>query len=151
MATISSREPNMGFPFSNPWDISDGATPDKSTGIPYMYFVDLEMSVIDLKADNRMSLSVTLDQGGYCQELGIDAQDPPCPRVILTGSYVAIEEDSAEFEFAREALFTRHPQMEFWPHDFYFAKMDIKDVILLAAFGGANHVSLDDYFNATLD
>ena len=35
-------------------------------------------------------------------------------------------------------------------HRFYFAKMNIDNVILLAAFGGATHVNVDDYFNATL-
>ena len=58
MATISSREPTVGFPFSNPWDISDGATPDVSTGIPYMYFTDMEMSVIDLKVIYRAQKNV---------------------------------------------------------------------------------------------
>merc|ERR1711997_250504 len=52
MGTISAREPTTGYPFSNPWDISDGASPEVSTGIPYMYFTDMEMSVIDLKVDN---------------------------------------------------------------------------------------------------
>ena len=43
-----------GFPFSNPFDISDGASPDLSTGIPYMYFTDIEMSVIDLNVSFHM-------------------------------------------------------------------------------------------------
>ena len=49
MGTISAREPMAGYPFTNPWDISDGTSPEVSTGIPYMYFTDMEMSVIDLK------------------------------------------------------------------------------------------------------
>ena len=42
-----------GYPFTNPWDISDGTSPEVSTGIPYMYFTDMEMSVIDLKVSKQ--------------------------------------------------------------------------------------------------
>ena len=35
-------------------------------------------------------------------------------------------------------------------HKFYFTKMNVKHVCLLAAFGGATHIDVDDYFNATL-
>ena len=49
MATLSSREPTKGFPFSNPWDISDGATFDEASGVPYFYMTDMEMSVQDLQ------------------------------------------------------------------------------------------------------
>ncbi len=152
MATVSTRGATKGYPFSNPFDISDGATPDVSTGIPYMYFTDMEMSVIDLKEDNRLSLSVTLDQGDYCQQQGIDAQDPPCGRVILTGSSIALETGSVEYQFAKESLFARHPGMAYWPegHGFYFAKMNVEHVTLLAGFGGANEVSVQDYFEASL-
>ena len=50
--------------------------------------------------------------------------------------------------FAKTALYTRHPNMMNYPkdHRFYFAKMNIDNVILLAAFGGATHVNVDDYF-----
>lgn len=116
-----------------------------------MYFTDLEMSVIDLKVDNKMSLSMTLDQGDYCRQQGIDAQDPPCARVILTGSYIAIDKESPENEFAKEALFAKHPQMEFYPPGFYFAKMNIEHVILLAGFGGVEELPLEDYFEATIE
>ena len=52
---------------------SDGISPATSTGIPYMYFTDMEMSVHDLKCKNQMTLSMTLAQGDYCsrQNLGI--------------------------------------------------------------------------------
>ena len=53
MGTISAREPMAGYPFTNPWDISDGTSSEVSTGIPYMYFTDMEMSVIDLKVNKH--------------------------------------------------------------------------------------------------
>merc|ERR1711936_783304 len=152
MGTISAREPTVGYPFSNPWDISDGASPEVSTGIPYMFFTDMEMSVIDLKVDNRLTLSVTLDQGDYCREQGMDAQDPPCGRVILTGTSVALEKGSVEYEFAKESMFAKHPGMAYWPedHGFYFAKLKVEYVALLAGFGGVTHVEAEDYFAASL-
>ena len=58
---------------------------------------------------------MTLAQGEYCSENGYDPQDPPCPRLILSGSISKIEADSAEENFAKEALFTRHPSMANWP------------------------------------
>ena len=48
MATISVREPTKGFPFSNVISMSDGTLDGKSTGIPYMYMTDMEMSTHDL-------------------------------------------------------------------------------------------------------
>ena len=85
---------------------------DEATGVPYFYMTDMEMSVQDLVVDNKMSLSVTLDQGSYCHDQGLDAQDPPCGRVILTGTYSRLEKNSDEYQFAKASLFARHPQME---------------------------------------
>ena len=53
MGTISAREPMAGYPFTNPFDISDGTSPEVSTGIPYMYFTDIEMSVIDINVSKQ--------------------------------------------------------------------------------------------------
>ena len=58
MGTISAREPMAGYPFTNPWDISDGTSSEVSTGIPYMYFTDMEMSVIDLKVSKQVRRKV---------------------------------------------------------------------------------------------
>ena len=99
-----------------------------------------------------MSLVMTLAQGDYCVKQALDPQDPPCARVILTGSTSKVPKDSEEEAFAKEALFTRHPNFNDYPigHKFYFAKMDIEYVCLLGWYGGATHLSLDQYFNATL-
>ena len=96
---------------------------------------------------------MTLDQGDYCREQGIDAQDPPCGRVILSGSSIPLEKGSVEYEFAKESMFYKHPGMAYWPedHGFYFAKLNVEHVILLAGFGGANEVPVEDYFAAILD
>ena len=60
---------------------------------------------------------------------------------------------SDEAEFAKKALFSRHPVMPDWPknHGWFFAKLNITNVIVLDFFGGAITVPLEDYFNAKVD
>lgn len=150
LATMSTRDPTKGYPFSNVFSISDGANVEKSTGIPYLYLTSMEMSVVDLKVNNKASMSMSLAQGHYCMNKELDPQDPPCGRVILTGTIVTIPDESEEVEIAKNALFERHPAMKDWPedHGFYFGKMNIEHVTLLAWFGGPVHVPVKDYFDA---
>jgi hypothetical protein len=63
MATISVREPTKGFPFSNVISMSDGTLDGKSTGIPYMYMTDMEMSTHDLH------VSLTTNSSDYVTNL----------------------------------------------------------------------------------
>jgi len=142
-----------GFPFSNVLSFADGYTSETSTGTPYFFVTDMEMSQQDLNENNQMSLSMTLAESEYCSLNGYDPQDPPCPRLILTGSIEKIPEEDPEVDMARTSLFSRHPSMQYWPegHGFYFAKMKIEHVILLASFGGAMDVPLEDYFGASVE
>ena len=141
-----------------------------SSGIPYFYFTDMEMSVHDLhvrqpnykkktlhkfclfQVNNQLSLSMTLAQGDYCKKQGLDTQDPPCARVVLTGSASKVQNGTDEANFAQDAIFSRHPNMRDYPegHEFYFAKMNIEHICLLAWYGGAKTIAVQDYFNATL-
>ena len=76
-----------------------------------------------------------------------------CAHIILTGSMVEVVKGSDEAEFAKKALFSRHPVMPDWPknHGWFFAKLNITNVIVLDFFGGAITVPLEDYFNAKVD
>ena len=152
IATINSREPMKGYPFSNVISFSDGDSAASSTGTPYFYVTDMDLSQIDINAKNQMCLSMTLAEGDYCSKTGYDPQDPPCPRLILTGSTEKIPKGSPEYAKAKLFLFSRHPRMATWPawHFFYFTKMKLENIILLAQFGGATTVSVKDYYNATL-
>merc|ERR1712241_397468 len=133
MATVAAREPIMNYPFANIFSMSDGPL-DNSSGVPYMYLMPLELSAIDLSHNERASLTMTMAQSDYCKENNYD------------------EEDSEEGQFAREALFSRHPAMEFWPedHGWFFCKLDIENILLLNYFGGAINVPVDDYFAAQI-
>jgi len=151
MATISSRDPIVGFPFANIFSISDGPE-DNSTGVPYIYISPWEISAKDLTHNNKASLTMSLAQGGYCQQNDLDPEDPRCAHVILTGEFIKLSSGSEEEDFARKSLFTRHPIMPDWPvgHHWFFAKIEIQNIQLLDYFGGAVTVPVKDYFEAQL-
>ena len=58
---------------------------------------------------------MSLAQGKFCDINKYDAEDPRCAHIILTGKVVKIEKGSDEEQFARNALFNRHPEMHTWP------------------------------------
>merc|ERR1711890_4134 len=84
---------------------------------------------------------------GYCKTQTWIAQDPRCPRLLVTGKIVTVE-DEEEKAFAKDALFTRFPIMDFWPenHGFFFAKLVPESILLLDQFGGAADISPEEYF-----
>ena len=147
MATISTRPPTQGMPFANVFSVCDG-TRYRSTGIPYLYLTDLEISVKDLRVNNSASLTMSLAQTEFCRQRGYDPEDPLCAHVILSGRVLQVDEQDPEFVFARDALFARHPEMSGWPagHHFFVAKLDIQNIIVLDYFGGAKTVSVAEYF-----
>ncbi len=66
---------------------------------------------------------MTLAQGDYCKKNELDAQDPPCARLILSGRTVKIQNGTKESDFAKDALFARHPNMADYPDGIIFAKV----------------------------
>jgi len=150
MATIATRNPIQGKPFANVFSLSDGPV-GNATGIPYMFTTPMEMSVIDLEQNPEASILMSLAQSDYCSKNDYDAEDPRCARLILNGKVVKVT--GKEADFAKEALFSRHPAMETWPadHGWFFAKLDINNILLLDFFGGVENVAVEDYFNTSLD
>lgn len=148
LATVSSREPVLGQPFSNVFSISDGLT-SQSSGTPYLYLTPLEISVKDLQVNPVSSMSMSLAQTDYCRDSGYDPQSPLCAHIILSGSVVPV--NGSESDFAKKALFSRHPEMMDWPqdHGWYFAKFNITLVWVLDYFGGVKTVSPEEYFKAS--
>ncbi|XP_056320271.1 protein CREG1 [Danio aesculapii] len=148
VATISSREPVRGQPFSNSFSISDGP-PGASSGTPYLYLTHLDISVQDLQVNPQVSLSVSLAQSSYCRNHGFDPQSPLCAHVILSGSLLQLN-DSEEVCVAKRALFSRHPQMQDWPsdHGWFFAQINITQVWVLDYFGGVKTVTPEEYYRA---
>ncbi|XP_076021928.1 protein CREG1 isoform X1 [Genypterus blacodes] len=148
MATISTHEPVVGQPFANVFSISDGP-PDSSTGTPYMYLTRMEISVQDLEVNPQASLSMSLAQTDYCRQQGFDPQSPLCARIMLSGSVLQV--NGSEADFAKKALFSRHPEMIDWPtdHNWFFGKFNITQVWVLDYFGGVVMVSPEEYFQAS--
>jgi len=150
MSTISTMSGLEGRPFANVFSFSDGPI-EQSSGIPYFYLTELDMSVKDLLVNPQASLTMTLAQGEYCNANGWDPEDPRCAHVIISGEIVKVD-DPLEREFAQEALFSRHPAMETWPqdHGWFFYKMDVSKIILLDWFGGAYDINLTEYYSVNM-
>lgn len=142
----------QGHPFSNVISFSDGDSVESSTGTPYFYVTDLDMSQKDINAKNQMCLSMTLAEGDYCSKHGCDPESPKCPRLILSGKMEKIPDSSPEHDKAKKFLFARHPNMKYWPpwHGFHFTKMILENIIILAQYGGAVTVSAKDYYDANI-
>ncbi|XP_023344801.1 protein CREG1 isoform X2 [Eurytemora carolleeae] len=140
MATISTRGPLTGYPFASVFSFSDG-TKHKSSG--------MDMSSKDLEKNPKASVTMSLAQGPFCKKHGLDAEDPRCAHVVMAGEVVQVQPNSTEEIFAKEALFSRHPEMPEWPvdHGWYFAKLNISSIILLDFFGGAIDVDINEYYN----
>jgi len=148
IGTISTHFGRQGLPFTNIMSVCDGPL-DNSTGIPYAYVADLDVSMQDVKKNNNVSLSMTEMETGYCLSKHYDAEDPRCARVTLSGKLLAVK-DEREKHFALTALFSRHPEMKMWGkiHAFYPVKLQIDSVWVLDYFGGGSLVPLKEYFDA---
>ncbi|XP_032679469.1 protein CREG1-like [Odontomachus brunneus] len=152
VATISTRKDTQTFPVANLISFSDGLI-GSGSGIPYMYLTPLDYTAQDLAKDHRASLLMTLAQGSYCKDKQWDPMDPRCARIILTGKIKALNDTSAEYQFAKQAVFGRHPHLEKMPadHRFFFAKLKILAIALLDTFGGPTYINVKDYLHPPVD
>ncbi|XDV30809.1 hypothetical protein PO909_033649 [Leuciscus waleckii] len=137
LATISTQEQIKGLPFGNIFSVSDGPA-DNSTGVPYFYVTPMDNTVTDLQAE-----------GDFCRKQVYDPEDPRCARLTLTGKMVEVGPD--ELDFAKEAMFSRHPVMKKWPpgHKWFFMKLVLQQVWLQDWVGGVSVITLEEYFKAT--
>ncbi|KAG0714749.1 Protein CREG1 [Chionoecetes opilio] len=149
IATVSTAGPIAGYPFGNIISMSDGPVA-KASGTPYAYITRMDLSGKDLMKNPRATLSMSEAQSDYCQAHDLDPEDPRCARVLLTGTMVEVMNGTAEADFARSALFSRHPAMESWPigHHWIIVKLNIAHIYVLDFYGGANEVDVVDYYNA---
>ncbi|KAM5293589.1 protein CREG1 isoform 2-T2 [Glossophaga mutica] len=148
LATISTQEGVRGLPFADVLSLSDGL-PGKGSGVPYFYLSPLQQLAGDLQANPYATLTMSLAQTDFCRKHGYDPQSPLCAHVILAGTVTKVNE--TERDVAKQALFTRHPEMTSWPssHDWFFAKLDITNIWVLDYFGGPKTVTPEEYYNVT--
>lgn len=153
MSTISTMDSMTGYPFGNPISYADNAT-----GTPYLCVTDLDQSMIDIKEDKRVSLTMSEAQTGMsgCVPSSGDPENPPCARLVLTGSFANVTTD--EYDQAVYALKDKHPAMSSWGcfgsqgpsgHNFYIAKIDVQQAWLIDMYGGASVLTADDYFGTS--
>uniref|UniRef100_A0A0D3GEP3 CREG-like beta-barrel domain-containing protein n=1 Tax=Oryza barthii TaxID=65489 RepID=A0A0D3GEP3_9ORYZ len=140
--TISSDL--SGAPFGNVVSYSDGV-PGESHGIPYFYLTTLDPTARDALEDERTSFTLSEFPLGTCGK--IDPENPTCAKLTLTGKLKLIDPQSSEADLAKEALFTKHPEMEGWPknHHFQIFKLEIKNIFLIDWFGGPKPISPTEY------
>ncbi|XP_006872710.1 PREDICTED: protein CREG1, partial [Chrysochloris asiatica] len=148
LATISQVPAVLGWPFANVFSLSDGP-PGTGSGVPYFYLSPLQLSVGDLQNNSHATLTMSLAQTNFCKKHGFDPQSPLCAHIMLSGSITKVNE--TELEFAKNALFTRHPEMKTWPsdHNWFFAKLNITNIWVLDYYGGAKIVTPEEYYNVT--
>jgi len=84
LSTESTHQGIEKYPFNNVFSMSDGIICN-STGVPYFYLTDMELSVKDLVVNPKASVTASLAQSEYCTQKNLDPEDPRCAHVILTG------------------------------------------------------------------
>lgn len=115
LSTVSTLPGIAGAPFGNPQSLvdgpyRDGLFGDNSTGIPYFFVSELDVSQQDASANSLVSLTVS--EAGVSSECAmLDPESPLCIRLTVTGDLVEVV-DEEETAFAMQALFQRHPQMQ---------------------------------------
>lgn len=128
---------------------SDGE-PGKGSGIPYFYLTTLDPTARNALKDHRASLTISEYPIGTCGK--VDPENPTCAKITLTGKLKVANGGPKEEIFAKNALFSKHPEMKDWPkdHNFEFFKLDIEDIFLIDWFGGPKPLTVDQYLQAKL-
>ncbi|XP_074839372.1 protein CREG2 [Carettochelys insculpta] len=147
LATESIQEKIQGVPFGNCLLVSDGPI-NNSTGIPFFYVTSKDNAVTDLMENSMASLTLPEAEGDFCRKNLIDPEDPRCARLTLTGQMIMVPPE--EMEFAKQAMFSRHPIMRKWPrhYEWFFMKMNIEHIWLQNWYGGVSPIAVEEYFKA---
>lgn len=155
MGTISTLSQIKGYPMVNVKSVADSALNAKSTGHIYLMLTDLDLTARDLNVNNKVTALFTENQDLTCTLNNIDPIDPICARAIFVGKIRKLEKNSKEFDDASEWFLSRHPAARDWYvnglHGFYFCELDIEYITVVSFYGGAETVSVEDYFNANYD
>ncbi|XP_028963338.1 uncharacterized protein LOC126583601 isoform X1 [Malus sylvestris] len=167
-----------GAPFGNVVSFSDGE-PGNGSGIPYFYLTTLDPTARNALKDPRASLTISEHPIGTCGKTDpenptcakLTLNGKVCRnRKFICYPYYPREEgeialilanlecmiffqlklaDPKKIEFAKRALFSKHPEMKDWPttHNFQFFKLDIENIFLINWFGGPKPLTVDQYLH----
>ncbi|KAM8819811.1 protein CREG2 [Eudromia elegans] len=147
VATQAAQGQIQGMPYGNCLLISDGPI-NNSTGIPFFYVTPKDKTVADLLKNPVASLTLPEVDGNFCRKNVIDPEDPRCTRLTLTGQMVTVPAE--EVEFAKQAMFSRHPVIRKWPrnYEWFFLKMNIEHIWLQSWYGEVSTITVEEYLKA---
>jgi len=159
ISTVSSTNENT--PFGNIRSIADGQCFLGSTGLPVFYLPSPDPTAIDIKKDNRISLTFTeaalaervSEDGTPCD--GKDAESPVCGKLTLIGHAKPLE-GADQMEMAKKAFKVQHPRAAWLSSGGahtggLFYTIHLHEIMFLRNFGGFTHVSAEEYMNWTPD
>ncbi|KAM3934031.1 protein CREG2 [Leptodactylus fuscus] len=146
LATLSTQENIQGVPFGQALLTSDGPM-DNSTGVPFFYIAPKSSFITDLMKNPVISFTFADPDGDICRETITDPQDPQCAALTLIGQMVNVQPDGEEF--AKKALYSRHPVMRKWSQSYncLLMKMNIEHIYVTDCYGGVYSLPLEDYYN----
>lgn len=153
MGSLSTVDTIRGYPMVNIIAVADSARGEKSTGTLYFYLTMLDYTAQDLSKDNRLTVLLSQDQDLYCSKHGVDPMEPTCARIMISGRALKLEDGTDDFNFGKNAMFSRHPAAKKWldTHNFFLCKLDIVQIAVLDFYGGPHYVTVDEYMTADPD
>mmetsp|Transcript_29676 Transcript_29676/g.32305 ORF Transcript_29676/g.32305 Transcript_29676/m.32305 type:complete len:188 (+) Transcript_29676:199-762(+) len=148
LSTTSVHLNNQAW--GQPKSFVDGSTTN-STGVLYFYDSDMDVSMQDVAKNPVVTLSLSMAQINLCTVDKLDPEDPRCARASFNGNFQEVT-DAAELQFAKDALFERHPAMADWPedHSWKVHKIVLNEIWLIDIYGGASIVDVNDYYAVQL-
>lgn len=94
--------------------VADSAIGEKSTGKIYFYLTDLDFTGQDLEENNKTTILFSQDQDLSCTSTKTDPMEPTCARVMISGVVEKVKKHTAEYEFGKKAMISRHPAAKRW-------------------------------------
>ena len=98
--------------------------------ILYFFVSTLDQTMVDISKHNFVSMSLTEYQNGVCEDKKLDAEDPRCARLTLSGTFNNVEKNDEDYKLALEEMIKKHPEVAEWiamgTHDWHLMKMGIK-------------------------
>ncbi|XP_072269834.1 protein CREG2 [Pyxicephalus adspersus] len=145
LATISSQETIQGLPFGQVLLTSDGPL-HNSTGIPLFSVTPKASFLSDLMNNPVSSFTFADPDGDLCRKVLTQPQEPQCAALTLMGQMVNVPADGADF--AKKALFSRHPDMQKWCQDSncLLMKLMAENIYVTDCYGGIHNLPLEDYY-----
>lgn len=153
MSSISIADDIKGYPVVSVVSVADSKWGERSTGNINFFMSNLSFTWKNIHADNKVTVLFSEDQDLACTAANVDPMEPTCARAIISGKLAELQPNTTEYTEADTAFTQRHPASLKWrkQHGFFFCKLAIEKITILAAHGGARVVKVDDYFAANFD